>query len=144
MTIYENRNMASISEALNIEHDYSIDYSPTNLTPFPVPSIMEWTDDMRERNRQTTIEQFKDPIKRERHRKACDGHRGKVWINDGQVNKRVLPEEAKGLYADWNRGRLIPEENAFWNYDKTGKNNPFYGKKHTGDKSRFARKDRRK
>lgn len=82
--------------------------------------------------RKAAQEQFADPIRAEEHRKTCDGHKGKIWINDGSSNKRIDPNQMT-KYNGWTRGRLIPKETAFWNYDKTGSNNPFYGKTHTAE-----------
>lgn len=84
----------------------------------------------KEKLRQITKKQFLDPIQSEKHRKSCDGHKGRIWINDGTTNKRIFPSEMT-KYEGWIRGRLIPKETAFWNYDKTGENNPFFGKKHS-------------
>lgn len=84
-----------------------------------------------------TKKQFADEEKRKRHLDSFlekDGnHRKKIWINNGNKNKRVSEKVFEEEFENngWKRGRIFNEETPFWVYDKTGENNPFYGKKHT-------------
>lgn len=105
-------------------------------------------DQLREILREHTRKQFLDPDKRKRHKESCISHKDKIWINNGEKNKRVTLEQYETpLYSEWERGRLIPKDSKFGHYDKSGSNNPFYGKSHTintKDKISQTKKQRRK
>lgn len=107
------------------------------------------TEDCKEKLRESVYLQFQDKEKKEKHRLACiknNSSRGKIWINDGNKNKRVTAElfESVFYFEGWIKGRLFDRETAFWNYDKLGENNPFYGKKHTDETKRKISKSKRK
>lgn len=85
-----------------------------------------------------TKAQFSNEIYKKKHYDSCKdnnaSHSGTIWINDGISNKRVdkLIFETKFKNLGWIEGRYFKDkENAFWNYDKTGSKNPFFGRKHT-------------
>lgn len=94
--------------------------------------------------RQRSLEQFSNPEKAEKHKRACIPHKNTIWINKDFKNKRVTEEEYVLKYSDWNRGRYIIKENAFWNYDKSGENNPFYGKQHSKETKAMISATKRK
>jgi len=87
--------------------------------------------EMKSKLREATRLQFLDPVKRKKHKDSCVSHKDKIWINDGINHKRINPEEYDINYSNWNKGRIIPKDSNFGNYDKSGSNNPFYGKTHT-------------
>ena len=95
------------------------------------------TDEAKEILRQAAKKQFSDPIKKEKHRVASAAANpaiGAIWINKNKINKRIYPRDFRQYEnAGWSKGRFIEKENAFWDYDKTGSNNPFFGKKHNED-----------
>lgn len=85
-----------------------------------------------------------NPKIRERHKKNNKLLTGTIWINDGIKNKRINPEDYDLKYSGWIRGRLIPKDCAFGNYDKRGENNPFYGKTHSDETKIKIRKSKMK
>lgn len=103
----------------------------TNFEHLKKPKTKEQKEILRIKNK----EQFSDPIKRKRHieglKKSNGYHKNKIWINNGSTNKRVTEEDFKKMGSDWKKGRIFPKGKKFWDYNKKGSNNPFYGKKHT-------------
>lgn len=99
------------------------------------------TPEIKTIKRKNNKKQFADPVMRKTHADAVSKHsKGRRWVHKGKTNKKPLPEDIdKYLEMGYTMGRYIPKENAFWDYDKTGENNPFWNKKHTGDMSRFSR-----
>ena len=100
---------------------------------------------LREENRK----QFLDPVKRERHRIATtekNPAKGTIWITKNKINKRIKLEYLRQYENEgWVKGRFFEREGAFWNYDKSGSNNPFFGKKHTEEtRSKISKKIREK
>jgi len=69
---------------------------------------------------------------RKRHLESCIPHSDKIWVNNGKTSKRIYEKDLH-IYKDFVRGRLITNPTEFGNYDKTGKNNPFYGKSHSAE-----------
>lgn len=64
--------------------------------------------------RERTIEQFSDLEQKRKHKEKCNGHKGKMWINDGINNKRASPEEFENLKDfGWVVGRLLGEVKFF-------------------------------
>ena len=115
--------------------DQELSEKPENWEPYVI------CESEKARLRQLTKEQFADPVMRKTHADAVSKHgKGRRWVHKGKTNKKPLPEDIdKYLEMGYTMGRYIPKENAFWDYDKTGENNPFWNKKHTGDMSRFSR-----
>lgn len=127
MTIYD-----PISEALDLE-SLDIDYKIVEGIDY-IPIKGPMPDYMKENLRELTLQQFKDPEMRKTHQEACKSpkvnHSDKIWVNDGNKNKRIYPFELH-KYPNFVKGRLIPKSCKFGNYNKTGENNPFYGKGHS-------------
>ncbi|NBR25753.1 MAG: hypothetical protein EBU08_18610 [Micrococcales bacterium] len=146
--MYTYKSAASLCDALGILFVPKEELSDQRLAEFEglsfstAPTPMD--EGMKQILRERTIQQFADPEMRKRHLDACyekDAcHTKKIWINDGTTNKRVLPEEFINTYSrnGYIKGRLFDKATAFWNYDKLGPNNPFFGKKHSGDMKRFT------
>lgn len=90
------------------------------------------TEASKRKLRDATKKQFENPEKREKHRIACiekNSSRGKIWINKNGKNKKVTQEIFSSEYEKdgWVKGRHFPNDKpAFWDYDKTGENNPYY------------------
>lgn len=97
------------------------------------------TDEAKKNLKEKTRLQFEDPIKKENHRLACIAKnisKGTIWINNEYINKRVTEEIYQEEYSikGWKRGRLFSnKEIKFFDFDKTGENNPFYGKNHSDE-----------
>lgn len=95
------------------------------------------TDEAKEILREANKTQFLDPVKKEKHLVASTENnpaKGTIWINKNCNNKRINPSLLKEYENEgWVKGRFIEKENAFWDYNKTGSNNPFFGKKHKKD-----------
>lgn len=87
--------------------------------------------EMKQRAREKAHKQFSNIELKEKHKKACIPHKDKIWINDGNIHKRVTEDVFIKEYLNWNRGRIIPKDSKFGNYNKSGENNPFYGKSHS-------------
>jgi hypothetical protein len=70
--------------------------------------------EIKNKQKQNTILQFQNEEKKKRHLAGClqsnGNHANKIWINNGVVNKRILPQDL--MYFDflWVRGRNIPKE----------------------------------
>jgi len=61
-----------------------------------------------------------------------------IWINNGKNHKRIKASELE-TYPGWFEGRVnlfSEEEKQRISKRVSGKNNPFYGKKHTEDEKR--------
>ena len=69
------------------------------------------SEQTKEKLRQRNKEQFSDPIKKQRHKESCKPHSDRIWINNGVINKRVLPTDFVNKFLGWNKGRLISCEN---------------------------------
>lgn len=87
--------------------------------------------EMKQKAREKTQKQFSNAELKEKHRKACIPHKDKIWINDGINHKRVTNDIFIKEYSNWNKGRIIPKDSKFGSYNKSGENNPFYGKSHS-------------
>lgn len=75
----------------------------------PRPHSDQTKNKLRVRNK----EQFSDPEKRKRHLEGCiksnASHSDKIWINNGEINKRVTPENYELNFSSWTKGRLFKE-----------------------------------
>jgi hypothetical protein len=93
-------------------------------------SNYEKIEQTKDKLRKANKKQFDNPTLRKKHLDGClekdANHKNKIWINKDYKNKRVTKENYELNFSDWNKGRYIPEETAFWNYDKTGQNNPYH------------------
>lgn len=73
--------------------------------------------------REITIKQFANTELREFHLQRCYEtnamHIGTIWINNGNVNKRVTPEKFQSEFPDWNKGRMFKDgETIFYEHNE--------------------------
>jgi len=151
MIIIDER-FENITNAIKYEHHYLKElYNSGNWDFWLNKSVGGFAiimdDALKEKLRESATNQFLCKENRKKHLEAflsADGnHKNKIWINDGLKNKRVTKEVFDEKYSTWNKGRIIPKDSKFGNYDKSGKNNPFYGKKHTNKTKMLISKNRK-
>ena len=65
--------------------------------------------ELKEDLRKRAIQQYQDPIQKEKHRKSCVTHHDKIWITNGVDNKRIYEYNIE-YYPGWVRGRFIPRD----------------------------------
>jgi hypothetical protein len=138
MTIYyvTQQVFDNISKSLNLE-TYPLKYNRAEvsvesmLVPYTWNSNLAANDPIRYEYRKRTLEQFSDPVKRQRHLEAClksSTHSDKIWINNGNQNKRIKEDQLTN-FPGWSRGRLIPREKIdIMIANRTTTRNPVTGK----------------
>lgn len=71
--------------------------------------------DIKEKIRKKSLEQFKDPIKKEKHKQAClacNIAKDSVWINKNSKHKRIKSNEIQTyIELGWVRGRIVGRKN---------------------------------
>ena len=120
MNIYD-----PISEALGLtpQNIPPLEEADINNTCRPQTYVERYGEDLaleiKAELRAINAEQFKDPRIRKKRLEALATTGDKIWINDGEKNKRVYEEIFTKEYSTWKRGRIMT--NKFWEHENRNK-----------------------